>query len=336
MKIQLTKIKPGKFLLIILLTVLIWVWADLAQDEHINHFATLVFDRSSSSKLLVTVKGRPTVDVKLFVSGPHQSILELNRTLKDSQILTFDLDISSVIQKAGNYDLPLLSLLQKDASFARTGLKILSCQPSSISIDVSELVLSNLAIRCTDSDDNIITSATVEPVTVEAYIPSDWPESKQFATVTLTSTELLQSKHHPITKSPTVEFSPFVHRTLTSKVNVVALVQNLQSYTIGNATVGLLSSVNMHGNYKVEFANSDQVMGSISIRASAEATDAYRNQRFQVVLMIDDKDKDAAGIMITRPLQYNFPDEYLRLDQIVLNQQPVIAEFKLVPIEPAQ
>ena len=38
---------------------------------------------------------------------------------------------------------------------------------------------------------------------------------------------------------------------------------------------------------------------------------------------------------LRRELTYNFPDEYVRKNEIVLNQQPVVARFKLVPLIPA-
>jgi hypothetical protein len=52
---------------------------------------------------------------------------------------------------------------------------------------------------------------------------------------------------------------------------------------------------------------------------------------YQVRLEIDDDDAKSTEPQ-RKALVYNFPEEYVRRDEIRLNQQPVIAQFKLVPL----
>jgi hypothetical protein len=97
-------------------------------------------------------------------------------------------------------------------------------------------------------------------------------------------------------------------------------------------------------------------MGAIAIRATPEAKRAYDNVRYQVILEIDDSDKDvqmpdfgetaSAGADkstgpgakepvhagVRRQLVYNFPEEFVRKDEIMLNQSPVQARFRVVPL----
>jgi len=56
--------------------------------------------------------------------------------------------------------------------------------------------------------------------------------------------------------------------------------------------------------------------------------------RYQVILEIDDGDKDKGSEEIRRDLFYNFPPEFVRRDEIMLNQAPVQARFRLVPVTP--
>jgi hypothetical protein len=56
---------------------------------------------------------------------------------------------------------------------------------------------------------------------------------------------------------------------------------------------------------------------------------------YQVTLEIDDEDATATE-PLRRNLIYNFPDEYLRKDEIKLNQQPATARFKLMPLPSAE
>jgi hypothetical protein len=54
---------------------------------------------------------------------------------------------------------------------------------------------------------------------------------------------------------------------------------------------------------------------------------------YQVILEVNDSDKDAKSAEpLRRELIYNFPPEYVRKDEIVLNQQPAVARFNLVPV----
>jgi hypothetical protein len=52
---------------------------------------------------------------------------------------------------------------------------------------------------------------------------------------------------------------------------------------------------------------------------------------YQVILEIDDEDAKSTE-PLRRELIYNFPDEYIRRDEIRLNQQPVTARFELIPL----
>ncbi|MHC4362893.1 MAG: hypothetical protein ACYSTZ_08705 [Planctomycetota bacterium] len=52
--------------------------------------------------------------------------------------------------------------------------------------------------------------------------------------------------------------------------------------------------------------------------------------RWQVILEIEDDDLKLPEP--TRLLEYNFPEEYLRRNEIELIQPPVEARFKLVPL----
>ena len=70
-----------------------------------------------------------------------------------------------------------------------------------------------------------------------------------------------------------------------------------------------------------------------SIRATAEARRAYESMRYQVILEIDDDDAKTQG-SLRRELVYNFPPQYARTDEISLNQKPVTARFKLIPLTP--
>jgi hypothetical protein len=109
----------------------------------------------------------------------------------------------------------------------------------------------------------------------------------------------------------------------------------LADYTITTARLRFSLSPNLQGKYKVVVDNLDEVIRTITIRATADAKRAYEKMPYQVTLEIDDEDATATE-PLRRNLIYNFPDEYLRKDEIKLNQQPATARFKLVPLSSAE
>ena len=110
----------------------------------------------------------------------------------------------------------------------------------------------------------------------------------------------------------------------------------LNDYTITAATLGFSLSANLQGKYKVEVTNLDELIRAITIKATLEAKSAYDEMRYQVILEIDDSDKDIESPeLLRKEIVYNFPVEYIRSDEIRLNQPPTTARFKLIALPSA-
>ena len=101
---------------------------------------------------------------------------------------------------------------------------------------------------------------------------------------------------------------------------------------ITTATLGFLLTENLQGKYEVKVTNMIEVISNINIRATPEAKQAYENLRYQVILEIEEKDVEADEVRLE--VVYNFPEEFVRKDEIVLNQPRAQAQFKLVPVSP--
>ena len=87
------KINLGKVLAVALITVLIWVWADLALDEELpDKPAVIVVDESATPKLWVSFNQDSSADVKVTLSGSHTAIADEKRKLKRGERLEFDFD----------------------------------------------------------------------------------------------------------------------------------------------------------------------------------------------------------------------------------------------------
>ncbi|MDD5063607.1 MAG: hypothetical protein PHQ35_02455 [Phycisphaerae bacterium] len=331
------KINYGKILVVIFITILIWVWADLALDEVFSVPSVVITAKSTNPGLWVSFGDKPSVSIdKMVLKGPASKVAEVRRKLKDGLlVLEFLLDPAQTetIAGPGEHTLPLLTFLRQSEQIKKLGLTVESCEPQSLSVRVVELDKKLLTVKCIDETQNTIKAAIIDPKQVDAFVPKGWSGEKLVATVQLTRRELDQTKLSAVEKAPFFELAPGQIRWLQKTVKITMPPEEdlLTDYTITTARLRFSISPNIQGKYRVIVDNLDEVIRTITIRAAPDAKRAYEKMPYQVTLQIDDEDA-ASAEPLRRNLIYNFPDEYLRRDEIRLNQQPVTARFKLIPI----
>jgi hypothetical protein len=328
------KINYSKIALVVFITVLIWVWADLAQDETLpDRPAVIVVDQTANPELWVGLDKALSRDVRMTLSGPHTAIVEFSRKLKEGQSFQIDFDAAQEkMDQPGSYTLAVPAFLQKNKQIRQFGLKVVSCRPERISVDVVRLVKKTLTIRCVDEKANLLRAAVIEPPQVSMFVPESWSGERLDAQITLTPSEIKQAEASPVEKKPYVELAPGYIRSATDTVKItVPERQQLADYVVTKVTPKYSLSANLQGKFRVDVLNLDAVMSPIAISATPEAKWAYENAAYQVRLEIDDGDAKSTESQ-RKSLVYNFPDEYVRRDEIRLNQQPVTAQFKLIPL----
>jgi len=333
------KINYGKIAICIFLTVLIWVWADLAQDDEFAVYNATITVAKSNPNFWVSFDGyKSSVPVeKIVLKGPASKIAEQEKKLKEVSRLEFDFDATQEnMTEPGSYTLSMVSFLRKDKRIKRLGLTVESCKPDKLSVNVVKLVEKSLDVICVDEDQNPVKTKTIEPPKVDMLVPENWEGEKLIAKVQLTQREIEQARTSTVEKTPYIKLSDGQSRVAATAVKITTLPEQerLRSYTITTATLGLNLSANLQGKYKVEVTNLDAVMSAITIKATPEAKRVYENMLYQVILEIDDEDVKIAEPR--RELVYNFPIEYVRKNEIELNQQPIIARFKLTPLPGTQ
>ena len=335
------KVNYGKILVVVFITVLIWVWADLALDEVFSVSNVNITAKSTNPSLWVSFSDKSSAFIdKMVLKGPASRIADVKRKLKDgSLVLEFFLDPgqTETIASPGEYTLPLLTFLRQSDQIKKLGLTVESCEPQTLSVKVVGLVKKPLTIRCIDETQNTIKAAAVEPKQLEMFVPEGWSGEKLIANVQLTRREIDQARLSAVEKTPFIEPAAGQIRELqmTVKITMPPEEDLLADYTITTARLRFSLSPNIQGKYKVVVDNLDEVIRTITIRATADAKRAYEKMPYQVTLEIDDEDA-ASAEPLRRNLIYNFPDEYLRKDDIRLNQQPVTARFKLIPLPSAE
>jgi hypothetical protein len=335
------KVKYGKILVVVFITVLIWVWADLALDEVFSVSSVNITAKSTNPGLWVSFGDKSSAFIdKMVLKGPASKVADVRRKLNDgSLVLEFFLDPgqTETIASPGEYTLPLLAFLRQSDQIKRLGLTVESCEPQTLSVKVVGLDKKLLTIKCIDEAQNAIKAATIEPKQLDAFVPKDWSGEKLTANVQLTRREIDQARLSAVEKTPFVELAAGQIRELqrTVKITMPPEEDLLADYTITTARLRFSLSPNIQGKYRVVVDNLDEVIRTITIRATADAKRAYEKMPYQVTLQIDDEDA-ASAEPLRRNLIYNFPDEYLRKDDIGLNQQPVTARFKLIPLPAAE
>jgi hypothetical protein len=327
-------INYGKIILVVFITILIWVWADKAQDEE-DVFENVVIkaDRSLASDLWLTFDGQLSVTLEeLTLRGPAARMDDLKRNLKTgSPRLEFFLSpVDAGLVESGQTNLIVLDFLRNSGQLSNLRVSAVDCEPRTISVRASEIVEKELKVRCVRPDGSVLNAKNIEPTTVRTRVPVDW--GPLVADVVLNNGEIEQARLGDFEKTAVVRFSAEEIYPVPTKVKITmpAATEDLSVRSVTQATIGYVWSPNLEGKYTVELENYSE-LASFTINATSEAERAYREQPFQILLYIlDEEAKNTAEQR--KEVVYNFPDEFVSDGKIKLNQPAGIARFKLKAI----
>jgi hypothetical protein len=332
------KIKFGKIAIVIFLTVLIWVWTDLDLDEELIVPRTMI-SVAPSPDLMVSFNSQPEASINnIELKGPAKKIGDTRRGLDDG---TLELDFTlnperETMITTGSHTLNVLDFLKRSDEIKELGgLTVEGCEPDIIDVNVVKLEKKLLEIECVDENGAPVKVASIEPQKVEMYVPAD---SRLKAQALLTSRDITQAKLSVAIVYPYVELAPGQTRTASDsvKIKMSPEADSLTESRIEEADLGITLSMNLVGEYDVEVTNYNDLV-SFSIFATAAAKDAYENQLYQqITLYILDSDTKNGSKEQRREVVYNFPEEYVRKNEIRRRDEPAEAKFKLIPISPAK
>ena len=337
------KINYGKILLVIFLTVLIWVWADLALDDELPvSGATISIAKSTNPNLWVSFNDESFVSIdNIVLKGPASRIGNARRKLNDgSLVIEFFLDAEQEgLTDPGKHPLDVLAFLKKSRQIKELGLTVESCEPDKLSVNVVKLVEKKLTVKCFDEDGIPLIKAESIPSKVDMFVPEHWAGEALTAEVRLTRSEIEQARLSAIVKKPYIELVADQTREAATTVEITTpLQEDPRSDCFVTATLAIALSPNLQGKYKVVVSNLDAVMERIAIRATPDAKRAYELQPYApMTLYIFDDDAQKGTEEQRREVVYNFPPEFVRKGEIELKnpQQPAEAKFKLIPLSSA-
>ncbi len=331
------KIKFGKIAIVVFLTALIWVWADLARDEQLDLPDVAVeVAKSSNPELWVSFVAereepalRTSVTLKSVVlKGPARRVagVKLQRNEGTLDLNLFLSPEREKMTKAEVRSLDVLSFLKGSDEIRQLGLTVIDCEPRQLTLRVQELVKMTVGVDCAGLDSSV--QAKVQPETVEAYVPKDEAGVRK-AAVRLTPEEQNRAKNEPVDKTPYIELAPGQRRDISAKVKVtLAPAQNALLSDWVPAALGLCVSQNVQGKYRVVLENDPTEWARVMIRATPDAKQAYAQMPYQLILYVQDADRQATE-PIQRPVVFNLPSDYVQRGQIEADQKPPTARFTL-------
>jgi len=337
------KSKLGKMSIVIFLTALIWVWADLAQDERLD-LSNVVIEMATPSDPAVWVSFvvqdeepglRTSVALDTVVlKGPKSRVNEME-LLKNRGALDLDLFLvpeRDRLTESGNQTVDMLDFLKRSDEIRQRGLTVESCEPRVVTVRARKLVKRSVPVECVGIAPSLEIES-LEPSNVEAYVPED--ESLK-ARIRLTPEEQSQARNTPVEKTPYIELTPGQQRPVlnSAKVRVtLTTAQNLLNDYQVSATLGFCFSPILQGKYRVKLAN-ELELATVLIKATPFAHQAYAREPYQMILYIDDSDRQATE-QIRREVVFTFPEEYVRREEIRADQPAPVAKFTLEPIPEA-
>ena len=333
------KIKFGKIAIVIFLTILIWVWTDLDLDVELSVPRAMI-RVAYSPELLVSFNGQPEALINnIRLRGPAKKIAEVKRDLDDGS-LELDFTLNPEQEKmttTGSRTLNVLDFLRRsDKVKELSGLTVEDCKPDIIDVNVVELEKKSLVVDCYNESGVLLNVESIDPPNVDMYVPKN---SRLKAHVLLTSRDIAQARASLAVKTPYVELAPGRTRPASTSVRIKMSPEadSLIEYSI-DAKLGITLGLNLVGEWKPVIPTSNyNNLVSFSIFATAAAKEAYENQDFQITLIIRDGDeKRGPDQLQRRDVVYNFPEEYVRRDEIKLKGEPGEAQFRLIPITSAE
>ena len=333
------KIKYGKIAIVIFLTVLIWVWADLAQERQFPIASvTIRMAESIDPTLLANFKdeqGSPVSFVSVYnvaLRGPATKVDDAERRRNKGTLqreFFLDPEAEGMIEP-GERPLDVLNFLKQSKQIRDLGLTVESCEPQTLTVHVTKLEQKSLTVRCFDEDGLPIQEASIDRPEVLAFVP---PGQTVTARVRLAPSEVERARTSVIEKTPYIELPGGQTRELSRKVKITMPPAEdvLSEQTINRAKLGITLSVNLQGMWQVQVTNLPDVIRTFKIRATREAKEAYSQQPFQMTLQILDGDEQVEGEQ-TRDVVYNLPWQFVRNGEIVPPQPPAEARFKVVSV----
>ncbi|MBN1126289.1 MAG: hypothetical protein JXA82_14880 [Sedimentisphaerales bacterium] len=334
--------KIKKLAVVAFLTLLIWAYAYLALEETVQRTGLLAIDTTPPQYMVTFIDRDGPVNLDLILKGSASRVAEFKKRWRlapedpDKENLDFYYDIvRENAADVGPHTIDVFEFLRQSEKLKDLGLTVVSCSPETIDIQVQHLVEKELVIQVRNIRGQTVPHETIDPALVRMHVLPDYEGP---AIVTLTDQQIEQARRVAQKARPYILLGAGrIEAEMQVNITLPSVEETLKIRPFQPSRIGYLMSPTLQGRFDVQLINPDELRSSTSIKASDAAMDAYEKALFHIYILVRDEDLSADPQEgVTRAVIYNFPSEYIRSGEIMLNQDPRQARFRLVPLPEAR
>jgi hypothetical protein len=349
--------KLSKILAVVCLTLLIWVWAFLSQEDEKLFSGSLEIAPTADRSLLVTfwVDGRDlgqSINLGLNFRGTPAKLTELSR---QTELATPEDPLKEQLNYYYNprefnhtetqfYPFNLLDFLQESSKTKGLALTLESVSVNQkpvtqIEVQIEVLVKKQVPVECLGENGLPVKEAMINPPQVEMYVRENY-HGPAYVTLSGMQIENARQQQRPIRVRPYVEMGTDEPYRALQEVTVTILRSTLalkdRVFQPLPQNIGFVFPTSLQGKYIAQVSGeSESSLRTIHLRATDAAYDAYTKLRYPILIEIRDEDVlSLPGPIPAKELIYNFPKEFVAKREIELGGPPMPPTTAVITLTP--
>ena len=312
-----------KLIVVVIMTIIIWAWAYLEQVRKIPAQATAHISPVTSKELYVRfVDAQAPVQLDLVLKGPAAKVDEFETAISRERLQFYfnaEQEVKDIKDQPFSYPWDLQQFITSSSRIKQFGLVVESCEPKIIEVRIEKLVEKSLTVHCLDENGIDLIPETIDRTSIEMFVPADWLDE--------------QARKEGISAKPYIILNPAEPDKGTYSDSVVRIklspTETLKPQPFQPTRIKYVISKNLVGKIlDIQLSNENALTSVTKFQATDAAFAAYEKMPYHLLIEIEDGDEP--GTEITRPVIYSFPPEYVRKNEIKLNEPPRKAKFTLV------
>jgi hypothetical protein len=161
------------FATVVMVTVLLWIWADLERESHENVTVALKVIAPSGTDLRILSPSEP-VNVNIRLEGPRERLNEFVRRLHEQAPLgkqmVYEVQAGADWKPEGEYSINVAEALRRWDELR--GITPMEASPQTLPIKLDRWVPVNAKVELWTSDNAAVTDGTVVPEMVKVRVPA--------------------------------------------------------------------------------------------------------------------------------------------------------------------
>ena len=330
------------FFWVALVTVLVWVYADIEFTDRMELRATVQLRAGRGENLVIVAPMPPSVEVSFTLRGSRSRLEQLRRELVDDYSSTIVYDVTERYGP-GEHDIPVSEILHRWKNLEREGVSLQMSNPQQIRVVIDDRVGRMLPVRLR-AEGGVVARNTIDPPQVEVFaLRSVWrqideavPEASR-----VIFTEPVNLRNYPADREVALQvpLAPFVGDTrvqlATERVQARFEIQRLTEEREYSVSVRVLmppiwADDGTWRRYKLTYDKGDW-RKTIRVVGTKIELDALKPEDIDAYITLTDQDKVAVESSFTREVTFRFPKALSVQLAPAQKRENLVVQFKLEP-----